>query len=65
MTNTAQAEGLSGAIPARLYSSDAEKLREYEKKGLNISDLIRRCVKKSLREVVRDIREELGKEPEP
>lgn len=61
----AQLEGLSSAIPARLYNSDAAKLREYEKRGLNISDIIRRCVNKALPDVVKEIRESLMDDPHP
>lgn len=59
MTATTPTEPLSTAIPARLYDADAAKLRDYEKKGLNMSALIRRCVRKALPDVVREIRDEL------
>lgn len=61
MTTATNVEPLSTAIPARLFETDAGKLREYEKKGLNMSLLIRRCVQRALPDVVREIREELGK----
>lgn len=54
-------EKLGSPVPVRLWESERAKLAEYEKHGLNISDIIRRCVKKALPEVVREIREELQK----
>lgn len=50
---------LSRAVPSRLYQKDLDDLMKYEKAGFNISDLVRRCVRKSLHEVVSEIRDEI------
>lgn len=52
-------EALSKAYSVRHFEADMAKLLEYEKKGLNPADLIRRCVRKSLADVVREIKEDL------
>lgn len=51
---------LGKPVPVRLWSEEREKLSKYEESGLNISEIIRRCVKKALPEVIAEIREELG-----
>lgn len=57
---TTEPDSLSRAVPARLFQGDLDALKEYEEMGMNMSDLIRRCVRKSLPEVVAEIRDKLS-----
>jgi hypothetical protein len=47
------------SIPVRFDDGEEKALRELEQKGLNMSELIRRCVKRSLRDVVEELKSEL------
>jgi hypothetical protein len=46
-------------IPCRFDDAETKTLRDLEAKGLNMSELIRRCVKRSLAQVVEDLKGEL------
>lgn len=50
---------LSRSVPARLYEEDLEALEKYSQLGLEMGDIIRRCVNKSLPSVIEDIAEEM------
>ncbi len=54
-------EKLSTAIPVRLKEGVKSRLKDYEKGGLNSAELIRRCLDKSLDDVVREMIAELAK----
>lgn len=64
MTNNKQgkpSEKLSEPIPVRLWKEEKNQLQHYEASGLNVSEIVRRCIRRALPEVIREIREELGK----
>lgn len=64
MINTKQvktSEKLATPIPVRLWQEEKSQLERYEKSGLNVSEIVRRCIRKALPEVIREIREELGR----
>jgi hypothetical protein len=54
-------EKLSVPIPVRLWQEEKSQLERYEASGLNISEIVRRCIRKALPTVIREIREELGR----
>lgn len=61
----AETKRLSRSVPARLYPHDLERLLDYEKVGLNMSDIIRRCVNRSLDDVVSEIRDGIQQVSKP
>jgi len=52
-------EGAKTPLSVRFGEAEVAELQRYEKLGLNMSDIIRRCVKKSLPDVVEEIASEI------